>query len=177
MENRLTNGFIAGLLGGLAMNVFSLIDYYVIHGTNLMFTDWSAVMLYGERTQSLWGNIFAIMTQVLFTSLLGVIFAYIVMVIKDWSYIFKGWYYGVTCWLTIYGIDILLKLHDLDRIPVRTAVSNFIGSSIFGITLGYVLLRLDLRVAVKDREFSQKSEFKSLAVPMPAKKLMKRKSN
>lgn len=150
LENRFTNGLIAGAAGGITMNIFSLFDYHVIHGTRLTFLDWSAVMLYGERTQSLWGNIFAMIAQIIFTSFLGVIFAYVVVKIEDRSYIFKGWYYGIACWLTIYGVDILLKLHDLDRIPVKTAVSNFLGSSVFGITLGYILWRLDIREAVED---------------------------
>lgn len=159
MKNRLTNGLIAGIAGGIAMNLYSFIDYYLIHGTTFMFLDWAAVMLYGERTHSVWGNVFALITQILFTSFLGIIFAYLVIKIEDRSYVFKGWYFGIACWIMIYAIDILLKLHDMDKIPIKTAVSNFIGSSIFGIILGYVLWRLDLNTMpspVNKRERGQK---------------------
>lgn len=170
MENRLTNGLIAGVAGGIAMNVFSLIDYHILHFTTFRFLDWSAVMLYGERTQSVWGNVFALFAQLIFTSFLGLVFAYIVLIFEDRSYFFKGWYYGIICWFTIYGIDILLKLHDLNKISVQTAISNFIGSSIFGITLGYALWRLDLQEITEDNKGHNKTRLRYNIVPNPVRK-------
>lgn len=143
MRNRFTKGLIAGVAGGIAMNIFSLIDYYILQGTTLRFFDWSAVLIYGDRTESLWGNIFALFAQIFFTSFLGLIFAYIVVFFEDTNYLFKGWYYGVFCWLVIYSIDVVFKLNDLAVIPVKTGISNFIGSSIFGLVLGEVLWLMD----------------------------------
>lgn len=143
MNDRLTKGFIAGIAGGIAMNIFGFLDYYVFHGTTFRFLDWSAVLLYGARTESFWGNVFALIANILFTSFLGVIFAHIVVKFEDRSYLFKGWYFGTLCWLSIYSVDFLLKLHDMTSIPVKTGISNFVGSSIFGLVLGKVLWLMD----------------------------------
>lgn len=143
LHNRLTNGFIAGIAGGIAMNAFNLLDYYVLHTTTFRVLDWASVFIYGQRTQSLWGNIFALIAQIMLTSFQGVIFAHLVVLYEDRSYVFKGWYFGTICWLGIYSVDFLFKLHDMSKIPVKTGISDFLASSVFGIVLGEVLWLLD----------------------------------
>lgn len=168
MHNRFSKGLIAGVAGGIAMNVFNMIEFYVFHTTTMRYLDWAAVMLYGERTQSLWGNIFALITQIIFTSFLGVVFAVMVLIFEDRSYVFKGWYFGTLVWLLIYSVDFLLKLHDLAIIPVKTGISNFLGSSIFGIVLGSVLWLTDTN-RIKVTETSARR-----LTPEPARKTNKK---
>ena len=49
MEDRLTRGFVAGLVGGLAMNLLNLLSVYAFHFAKCLNLDWAAAMLYGNK--------------------------------------------------------------------------------------------------------------------------------
>ncbi|ATW23634.1 hypothetical protein [Candidatus Formimonas warabiya] len=145
MDKRFSYGFRSGLFGGIAMNAFSLIDYYIFHGTKLRYLDWSAVMLYGVRPDSFFAAAFALIAQLVFTSFLGILYAYLVTQIADGHYLFKGWLFGIVTWFFINALDILMKLQPLEKIPTLTIFSSFIGASIYGLVLGYFFYFLNLK--------------------------------
>ncbi|MEL7568302.1 MAG: hypothetical protein AAGU27_25975 [Dehalobacterium sp.] len=139
MDNRFSHGFRAGLIASIFMNAFNLSNYYLLHSINIRYLDWSSVMLYGERPDSSYAAMFALLAQIIFTCFISIIYAYLTTVINDGHYLFKGWLFGVIIWFLINGIDILMKLQPLEKIPPLTSILDFIGASIYGLVLGYCL--------------------------------------
>ena len=47
--DRVMKGVIAGVLGGIVMNIWSFISVYILKFSNLLYLDWLSVMLYGHK--------------------------------------------------------------------------------------------------------------------------------
>ena len=145
LRDRLVRGFIAGLVAGIAMNIFNLSSYY-LGIAELRYLDWGAVVIYGLRPENVIEAVFAQIAQLLFVSNLGIIFAYLILFIGSVSLLFKGWLYGGLTWFLLYGITLLYKVEATIPLHFDTAASDFIGASIFGLVLAWVLGWLDDRV-------------------------------
>lgn len=58
----------------------------------------------------------------------------------------KGWFYSVIWWFIIYAISHLYKVPELTYVPLKSSFSNFIGASLWGLVMAYVLKWQDDRV-------------------------------
>lgn len=145
LQDRLTRGFIAGLAGGIAMVVLDLLSFYVLHFGDERLLDFAAEIIFGHRASSIAQAIVAQGAQFLFAGILGVIFAYSITRIKSVNYLFKGWFYGVSIWFTVYAIARLFGA--LEDISWREATSDFIVASVFGLVLAETLRWLDQEAA------------------------------
>jgi uncharacterized membrane protein YagU involved in acid resistance len=141
--DRFFRGFIAGISGGLAMNVWSFFSYYVLNFTDKRFLDWTSVILYGHLPNSVLEAVYALLIQILWVGLLGILFAYLVPVITSRGYLLKGAIYGLLMGFIIYAVTTVYKVPNLTTFNLATVFSNHIGGLIWGLTMAYVLYRLD----------------------------------
>ncbi|MBS4026429.1 MAG: hypothetical protein KGZ96_12230 [Clostridia bacterium] len=53
-------GFIAGVAGGIVMNIESLLSFHILNFTTLRFLDWVGVILYGTLPKTFGHEIYAL---------------------------------------------------------------------------------------------------------------------
>ncbi|WP_238455617.1 DUF6789 family protein [Desulfolucanica intricata] len=147
INDRLARGFLAGIVGSIAMNIFNLISYY-LGIAELRFLDWAAVVIYGTKPENIFETIFAQLIQIIFASILGIIFAYLIPQIGSINYYLRGWLYGASTWFLLYVISLLYKIELTIPLHVDTAASDFLGSSIYGLVLAKTLFWLDNKVKI-----------------------------
>jgi len=142
-NDRLAKGFIAGLAGGVAMNIINLISYY-LNIAELRYLDWAALLIYGTKPYSAVEAVFAQMAQLIFVSVLGVILAYLMPVVTSKNYLLRGWLYGSLVWFSVYGLSYLFKMQATIPLRIDTAFSDLISASVFGLVTVEILRRLDV---------------------------------
>ncbi|MDI6710949.1 MAG: hypothetical protein QMC81_02650 [Thermoanaerobacterales bacterium] len=147
IQDRSTRGFIAGVAGGVAMNIVANISFYINWG-ELRFLDWAAVIIFGSRTNVFWEAAFAQVAQILFVGLLGIVFAYLIPAVTSRNCLLKGWLFGAAVWFGLYGVILLFKVNRLVGIDLATAASDFVGASVYGLVLACTLRWMDERVKV-----------------------------
>lgn len=133
MNDKFTNGFIAGLVGGTATAIVGLIAY--LFKSTLSFVDISGIIVFGRIPNSFIEYIVALFIQLGFSAFFGIAFAYLIPVLSWKNYLVKGWFYGMVIWFVIYGVMSLFQIKGLTNVPVQTVISNIIGASFFGITM------------------------------------------
>ncbi|KJS14280.1 MAG: hypothetical protein VR67_00600 [Peptococcaceae bacterium BRH_c8a] len=141
--DRFYRGFVAGVVGGLAMNVWSLFSYYILNFSERRFLDWASMIIYGSLPTSTFQIVYAQIIQLLWVGLLGIIFALLIPAITSRFYLGKGVIYGLMSGFIIYAITTLFRIPNLVIFSTTTVLSNHIGGIIWGLTMAYVLRRLD----------------------------------
>jgi len=141
--DRFYRGFVAGVVGGLAMNVWSLFSYYILNFSERRFLDWASMIIYGSLPTSTFQIVYAQIIQLLWVGLLGIIFALLIPAITSRFYLGKGVIYGLMSGFIIYAITTLFRIPNLVIFSTTTVLSNHIGGIIWGLTMAYVLRLLD----------------------------------
>ncbi|MFZ5944765.1 MAG: hypothetical protein ACOYVD_11680 [Bacillota bacterium] len=144
MKDRITSGFIAGIVAALAMNIVDWLGYLVgLYDERLL--NWASMMTLGRLPNNLFEVMFTQIEQIVFSGFLGIPFALILLKLTSGNYLFKGWLYGVIANEGIYAISILLKLDNFTTHTLNATISHFLSASVYGITLAYTLGVLDRR--------------------------------
>ncbi|MFZ5944737.1 MAG: hypothetical protein ACOYVD_11540 [Bacillota bacterium] len=138
LRDRLTRGFLAGIFGGIPMNIFDLISFY-LGISELRFIDWAAIMIYGVKPGNIPETVFALLAQIIFSGVLGIIFAYLITLVNSVNYLLKGAIFGSFTWFLLYGISLLFKVEATIPLHLDTAASDFLGSIIYGLVLAKTL--------------------------------------
>lgn len=146
LEDRFLRGFLAGVIASLIQNTVNLFSYHVLNYAKKRYLDFASEMLLGRMPETLFEAIFAQISQILFSGFLGVLFAYLLVSINTKNYLFKGWLYAIILWFFIYASGIAFKIPSLHKVAIQTAVSNFIGTTIYGLVLAETLHRLDKKL-------------------------------
>ncbi|MBE0466670.1 MAG: hypothetical protein IBX71_05525 [Candidatus Desulforudis sp.] len=145
MKDRLTRGFIAGLLAGIVMNGENYLTFYALNFADLRHLDWAAALVFGHPPTNILETAFAQIVQLFFAGLAGILFAYLVPFVTSRNHLLKGWIYGVLVWWVAYALTIMFRLPGLVTITLETAVSNVIGASLYGLVLAALLRWLEQR--------------------------------
>lgn len=138
LNDRMTRGFVSGVLAGITTLIPDLIFYQV--GINkTRYLDWASAVIYGRQpyttTEAFWAEV----GHLFFDGLLGIIFVYLIS--KLWTstnYLFKGWFYAVFMWFALHAYAISFRLSGLTNISLGSTISNFIGASVYGLVLAFV---------------------------------------
>jgi len=138
LRDRLTRGLIGGIIGGIAMNIVSLVSYY-LGIAELRFIDWAAVVIYGTKPQNIIEAIFAMIAQIIHAGVLGIIFAYLITLVSSTNNLLKGALFGSVMWFLLYGISLLYKIEATIPLHFDTAASDLVGSIIYGLVLAKTL--------------------------------------
>ena len=145
LQDRTTKGFIAGVIGGMAMNIVSYISYY-LDITNLRFLDWPSIFITGHSATNAFLAMFFFLVQLIFVGFLGIVYAYLISkLVTNTNYVFKGLLFGVLSWFAIYSLTYIANVPKLTPLTMGTAVTDFIGALVFGFVLAETINRLDSR--------------------------------
>ena len=146
MEDRLFRGFVAGVIGGLPATLLGHILYLVGFNT-LRASDWAATLIYAHTQPfSLGEQLFATFILLGWCGAIGSLFGFFVVWVTSRKILFKGWVLGTTPYFVIYLFTTLFQVPGTVPLPFGTALSNYITSTIFGITMAYSFKVLDKTV-------------------------------
>lgn len=149
MEDRFVRYFIAGIISALFMNLWDYFSYYILHLSTMRLLDYASVMLLGKKVFIFWEEIFAQLTQIFFTGMMGVLFGYLITKINSKYYLFKSWLFAVSVWFVVFAIGSLFKMPYLYKVPTQTSLNNFLESSIYGLALAQTTIWLDSKLNKK----------------------------
>lgn len=141
--DRFFRGFVAGIIGGVVMNVWDLFSHDIIHFTKLRYLDWTGVILYGHLPQNLWEIVYALILQLVWVGVLGVIFAFLIPQVTSRGYLIKAVIYALIVGFIIYAIPALLRTPFLTVVTFSTTVSNHIGGILWSLVMVQSLRWLD----------------------------------
>jgi len=136
-------GFIAGIIAGVAMNLIDYISVYVVRFDETLFLDWAAIFLYGRPQENMLEAAVAQAGQLLFSGLVGIFYAYIMLKLTSGNHLFKGWLYGIVVWFSTYALTIVFQVPFLSRHPFESVVVHVIAASVYGLILAEALKRLE----------------------------------
>jgi hypothetical protein len=143
--DRFMRGFVAGVAGGLAMQLWSFISYHLLGITMLRFLDWAAILIFGDHVANTAEAVTAFFIHLVFTGMLGIVFAFLIPQVTSRAYLLKGVIYALIVGFFIYVIPVLLQMPLLRETALGTSLSNQIGGVIWGLVTAYTLARLSRR--------------------------------
>lgn len=148
MGDRLVNGGIAGMAGGLIQYIYSLLAYNlgVLDNT---FGDYAEALISGKNYHGIQGSIVGILGYLGVGLLFGVIFAYIILYTSENYYLIKGLMYGMVLWVILSGFGVIFKLPlFLEDTPMDN-LTELTSGLVFGLTIAYCLKLLSKKSCVK----------------------------
>jgi len=143
LEDRLTSGFVAGAASFVVPTIWNHVSKLLLSLSHLTFSDCMSVFIFGRFSRNVYEYIFATLGTVVWHGFLGIVFTYLLLLIKQRNLVFKGWLFGVGIWFFAYAITLLFQLPEFAEIPLGTAASNLLSASLQGIGLGYMFIFLD----------------------------------
>ncbi len=131
------------MIGGVAMNLWTLIAVSILNLKVIRFIDWAGVMLYGDLPSSHIEGATALVMHLMWAGFLGVVFAFAIPQITSRGHLLKGVVYGVVVGFLTYALPKLFQMPILDKVELPTVLSNLVGGIIWGLTLAQTLQWLD----------------------------------
>lgn len=143
LNDRFTRGFIAGGITGIPIIIYNLLSQYFFE--TIAYYDFAGTLIYGHRPIMLQERILAFGGVIFFVALLGSVFAMLIPNLQSKNIILKGWVFGCTVWFFSYSVTVLFQIPGLSEIDFKSALSNFLGASLWGVLLAYTISILDKR--------------------------------
>lgn len=144
--DRFTRGLIAGITGGVAMNLWTVFAVFVLQLEILRFVDWAGMILYGNLPRSHVEGSFALLMQILWSGILGVAFAFMFAQVSSQRYYLKGAVFGIITGFITYAVPTVLQMPVLSEHSFATVASNHTGGLIWGLVTAKTLHVLDKRI-------------------------------
>jgi hypothetical protein len=139
MDDRFTEGFIAGGVAGIVQILIDLFIIDVFHFGKFHLFDYAAVLIYGKHPSFWFETILAQITYLAFTCIIGIIFAYLILFIGSKYYLLKGWFFAIATWFFVFAIGTMYRIPILEKNTWQDATNNFFNTSIFGIVMAIAL--------------------------------------
>ncbi|MHB1128344.1 MAG: hypothetical protein ACYC2T_15630 [Bacillota bacterium] len=136
LNDRFTKGLIAGLAAGLVTVGWDLFSFHVINFSKHTFLDFPASIIYGFRPKTLPERLFAVTAVFVWIAVTGILFAFLIKYVNSKNMILKGLIWGLAVWFFTYMVVLLFEINGFQSLPVISALSHFIGATIWGIFLG-----------------------------------------
>ena len=151
IEDRFTQGFLAGIAGWLPEVIFTFSNLWIFHLTKFGYLDFAAIITYNHKPQGFLQHLFSELVVIIVLTFLGAVFAMLIKVIQSPAIILKGTLYGAISWFLIYVLFALYKIEGISgKIDFPTAVINLLGAAIWGIGMAWTLLFLNRKYGVKN---------------------------
>ena len=144
MNDRFVRGIIAGSLAYLPTWIYNHTAHNY-HFAKIRFVDFSAIMILGAPAKTNWEIWFTRFGTMFFLSLCGALFVFLIPQISSRYFMIKGWYFAVSLWFLIFSVTKLFKVEGLSKLDLKSAVSNFIAASIWGLVTADILRLIDKR--------------------------------
>jgi hypothetical protein len=150
LNDRFTQGLIAGIIGWLPQTIFTFIMLHVFHIIKLSYFDFAAVLTFNHKPQGFLQNLVALLVAMAFLGLAGVSFSMFIKVISNQNILLKGCVYGASIWFIISSIVSIFQIKDLYPIDFSTSTINLIAGILWGIVMAWTLLFLNRKYGVKN---------------------------
>ncbi len=144
--DRFTRGLIAGIAGGIAMNLWTVFAVFVLQLEIIRFVDWAAVILYGDLARSHIEATLALLMQLMWSGVLGIAFAFMIAQVSSQRYYLKGAVFRIISGFIIYAIPTVLQVPVLAEHSFATVASNHTGGLIWGLVTAKMLHVLDKQI-------------------------------
>jgi hypothetical protein len=148
MDDRLTQGFLAGIAGWLPQVAFNLTMYF-LHLTKYRYLDFAAVLTFNHLPEGWLESIFAEFVVVVFLGVLGIGFSILLKGVSGSNIFLKGWLYGTFLWFAIYAAMTMYELKHIYPVDTQTAFLTLVAASIWSIAMTWVFLFLNKKYGVK----------------------------
>lgn len=125
--------------------MLSLLTYNLLRVTNWRFLDFAGLLIFGRKPAGAAEIIISVFGQLSFSAAMGVLFAYLLPFTTRRLFLFKGWFFGVLIWFSIYSVVHLFQLPQPRELDLGTVVSNMVKASLFGLILAWSLARLSIK--------------------------------
>lgn len=135
IEDRFTRGFISGFIANLCLLIWDFFSYYVIRFTDLRLLDFAGQLLNGHPPKALPDLIFAQVSQILFASTMGSVFAYVIRYVEDRNLALKSCLFSLGIWFVTYAVFSLAQVPLQEKVGWQTSFSDFFGAAIYGVVL------------------------------------------
>ncbi|MTI85893.1 MAG: hypothetical protein FH756_18855 [Firmicutes bacterium] len=141
--DRFFRGFVAGVVGGVIMNIWSVVSVNLLHLSKFHYLDWAAVMTFGYPSGNILESLMSLATHLVWTGFLGIVAAYFLSLTTSKQYLLKGILIGFTLFFIINALPVLFHTPYLHNTTFGTSVSNAIGSIVWGLGVAWTLRYLD----------------------------------
>ncbi|MBT9174102.1 MAG: hypothetical protein DDT21_02513 [Syntrophomonadaceae bacterium] len=125
--------------------MLSLLTYNLLRVTNWRFLDFAGLLIFGRKPAGAAEIIISVLGQLSFSAAMGVLFAYLLPFTTRRLILFKGWFFGVLIWFSVYSVFHLFQLPQPRELDLGTVVSNIVKASLFGLILAWSLARLSIK--------------------------------
>ncbi|KJS85152.1 MAG: hypothetical protein JM58_09250 [Peptococcaceae bacterium BICA1-8] len=140
-KDRFTLGLVSGLIATISMSLLNYIFILITPAKNL-FSDFVGIMLFGSKPNSLDQIIIALVAHVFLGGILGIVFAYLLLLITEKNLIIKGITFGTLAFLFMFSLGVIFKITGLEHSLTPTVLTKGIGSAFYGFVLAYSMLLL-----------------------------------
>lgn len=106
------------------------------------YYEWPLALITSMSANTIFEAIVGQIIHILFAGMLGVVFAYIILLISSRSHLILGWLYGFFVWFAVHVAVNLFNFQLLKPIPISQMISDFTTASIYGLVLSAALHRL-----------------------------------
>lgn len=145
LRDTFTKGFLAGLIGGVTTTIVGLLFNFLKLST-LFFADFSAILIYGHRPKGLLKLLFAMLVHWGFESAGGVVFIFLLKAISTKNLFLKGCFSASASGFSPMSLPHFLKLRGLVEISLKNAFTNFLISSIYGLSLAWAYAYIEQHI-------------------------------
>lgn len=142
MEDRLTRGFFAGIVGGVVCNAWSMFAGSM-GWTTVRTADLIALLVYAHTPPFELNEItFALISHILICGVLGMIFAYWAVQVTSHNLLFKGWIFSGVFFFIAEIVPTMFRIPGTVPTPFNTALCDFVAATIFGLVLPFAFQAL-----------------------------------
>jgi len=145
VHEKIIRCFIAGVFGGIVKDLFDFLFYYGLHFVHYRYLDFAAAIIYGGKPAFWFDTAFAQFVELIFSGVLGILYATLIPNETNRNYLIKGWLYGVSIWLFLCIMGTIYKVPFFTKTPWQTSFGDFLTSSIYGIAMVWFLRFLNKR--------------------------------
>lgn len=127
------------------MTILDLMSFHLVKFSAHRYLDWSAIMLLGDRPNTIVEAVYALFIHLVWAGFLGVIFAFLIMVIGRRGLLLKGAILGFIAGFIFYAIPKLFETNQLYATPIESVIANHSGAVVWGLLTAYVIVFLEHR--------------------------------
>lgn len=154
MQDKATQGFIAGILGVTVQAIFILTMYYGFGFTKYRLLDFVGVVTFNQIPSTLPQAITSELIVYVYSGFLGVIFVMLLNVLGSKNLITKGIFFGALHWFFINAFVTAFKIEGLYPTNFVTVIVHLVGGLLYGTTMACSYIYLAEKYILKKRQVS-----------------------
>jgi hypothetical protein len=138
MNDRFTNGLLAGVMAGLVHAAFSLTSKFILKWTEKSVAGFGALLSFNRPPEGIFEHVWGLLVYLGGAAGLGVIFAYLILLITSEKLFLKAIVFSMGSWFLL-GDVLVPRISGTTDAPftLGTVSSAAVGSVLFGIVLAY----------------------------------------